>query len=52
VKVRNPIGMLYVEALGVVFVGSKKSKKKTGAVYAVNATSLQWVRTYTLLGGR
>ena len=36
----------------ILHTRSKKSKKKTGAVYAVNATSLQWIRTYTLLGGR
>ena len=51
VKVKNPIGLLYVPEKDWVFVGSKKSNKDTGAVYAVNVTSLEIMKKYTLLGG-
>ena len=51
VKVKNPIGMLYVPEREWVLVGSKKSNKDTGAVYAVNVTSLEIMKKYTLLGG-
>ena len=51
VKVKNPIGLLYVPEKDWVFVGSKKSNKETGAVYAVNVTSFEVMKKYTLLGG-
>ncbi len=51
VKIKNPIGLLYSPALGLIFVGSKKSSKSTGAVFAINVTSRAIAKTYTLLGG-
>lgn len=51
IKIKNPIGLVYDHERSLVFVGSKKSSKDTGAVYGINIFSKKVVKTFTLLGG-
>ena len=39
IKIKNPIGLVYDYDRSIVFVGSKKSSKETGAVYGINIFS-------------
>jgi hypothetical protein len=51
IKIKNPVGMFYDHDKKMVFVGSKKSSKNTGAVFGVNIYEKRVVKIFTLLGG-
>ena len=51
IKVKNPVGMFLDSERNMMFVGSKKSSKNTGAVYGIDIVEKRVVKIYTLLGG-
>ena len=51
VKIKNPVGLFYDRTKNIVFVGSKKSSKNTGAVFGIDIMTRRVVKVFTLLGG-
>ena len=51
IKIKNPVGLFFDRPRNMVFVGSKKSSKSTGAVFGVNIFTKRVVKLFTLLGG-
>jgi hypothetical protein len=51
IKIKNPIGLVYDLKRSLVYVGSKKSSKDTGAVYGIDIFTKKVVKKFSLLGG-
>lgn len=52
IKVKNPVGMVFDKEKKMVFVGSKKSSKNTGAVFGININTRRVEKIFTILGGQ
>ena len=50
-KIKNPVGLFYDRTKNIVFVGSKKSSKNTGAVFGIDTATRRVDKIFTLLGG-
>lgn len=50
IKIKNPVGLHLDKTRNMVFVGSKKSSKNTGAVYGIDIFTTRVVKIFTLLG--